>query len=442
MKRLFPRTVVLGLTVIALAAGCSSKEERAARKAEAELKQARADAEEAFDNAKYPVPEKIDSSDLDAAHAIVAAASSGGLDVKLGPMPASETQAAPDGKEGQTSAEPAAPATEEEVAKYEKTCTDYLRTSQQLFEARCVGRQVTGIARVEYSYPLTGTVLKIGADSYKVHFKEPAPLRLLHGELVRLNGNVGAKTRLGDYAELDNVTVQRLQPTGTPQQLRLLKLSQLGELCLDLAKESDESGVRSKLTEARFLQKGALHPTLANSGSVEVEGRFNEYNDRCIIENNAIKIAQRSSKAYDKNYQDIVVWEDRGALLDKLAAWSKQHDSEHAAELKARIDEYRSLSAKDKAARMLGTLTYSAEAIAEAIPDDVAAQGYLEMCNVAMADGLRAFKEQGIVGPYERAARTCSTYASKVCTPDRRTRGCKAYHDKAFEVVSTMIDAQ
>lgn len=431
---------MLGLTVLALAAGCSSKEERAARKAEAELKQAREDAIEAFDNAKYPVAAEIASRDLDEAHAIVAAASSNGLDVRLGPMPASEQQAAAEGMEGQTPAEPAPP--EVEVAKYAATCADYLQTSRYVFDARCRGRQVSGKAQVEYSYPETGTMFKIGAQSYRINFREPAPPRLLHGELVSVNGKVGAKTHSGDYPELDDVTVQRLPVSGSPQQLRLLKLSQLGELCLDLANESDTSRIKSKLTEARYLKKGALHPTLANSGSVEVEGHFNEYNDRCIIENNRIKIAQRGVKAYDEDAKEYVAWEDRGAVLAKLAAWSKQHDIDRAAELKARIDEYKSLPTKDKAARMLGTLMFSAEAISEAIPTDPVAQGYLELCNVATADGLRAFKEQGIVGPYERAARTCSTYASKICTPDRRTRACTAYHDKAYQVVSTMIDAQ
>jgi len=439
MKRILTRPLFVGIMMGSLLAGCSTEAEKAAKKAQTELKQARADAEEAFENAKYPIAEKIDSRELAEAHQVVAASSRDGLNVQLGPMPASYEQAAASVTDDQT---PAEPVQEEDTAKYEATCAKYLRQSGYLFSVRCAGRPVSGIARVEYSYPLTGTVLKIGFDSYQIDFKEVAKLRLLHGELVSLHGTVGAKTRQGAFAEIENVTVQRLQPSGTPQQLRLLKLAQLGELCLDSASETDSYGFRSKLTGAEFLKKGALHPSLANSGSVEVEGNSSEYNDRCIIENNKVKIAQRSSKIYDENAQQIVVWEDRGAVLAKFAAYVKQSEIDRAAELKARVDEYRSLSAQDKAARMVKTLEYSAEAIAEAIPSDIAAQGYLEMCNVAVADGIRAYKEQGLVGPYERAARACSRYASTVCTPERRTQGCKAFFEKASPVIRTMIEAQ
>jgi hypothetical protein len=444
MKPILTKTLVLGLTVVALIAGCSTKEEKAAKQAAAELKQARLDAEKAFKDANYPTPETIESKDLRSAEEIISAASrEDGLQVlNLGAMPAPDgSNASPDGETRLPAPEGQLPAGEEGPQYYEKICTPYLSSSQRLFDARCAGRQVTGVGRVVYSYPQTGTRIVVGRTNYVINFKAPAPPHLFYNDIVTLHGVVGSKTRYGTYAELDDVTVEIMKPEGTPAQLRAMKLLQLGEICLDLMKQTSEDDVARGLKYLSFVKKGALHPALPNSGAVEIENNISGNAERCVIENNKIRVAQVGSKDYVDG-KEVMVWEDRAAAHAKDEMRSKQADAEREAEKKKKVDEYKSLSAKEKVGRLTVALESSAEALAEAIPGDFSAQGYLELCNVALADGLRSFKEQGIVGRFEDAARTCSGYASTICNPGRRTRGCEAYHDKAFPIVNVMLDAR
>jgi hypothetical protein len=444
MKATLTSSLVLGLAVVALAAGCSSKEEKAAKQAAAELKQARLDAEKAFKDANYPAPQRIEQGDLDTLDQMLSATfRDQGLQVlNLGAMPQTDvTNVSPDDELRSSTPETASPAPEDGPQQYEQICTPYLSSSRYLFDARCAGRQVTGVGRVLYSYPLTGTRIVVGTTTYVINFKAPPPSRLLHNDLVTLHGVIGSKTRYGTYAELDNVTVELTKLNGPPAQLHALKLAHLGETCLDLMKETSEDQVARGLEHASFVKKGALHPTLPHSGSVEIENPLSSHTERCLIENNKIKLAQVGSKDYIDG-KEVIEWEDRAAAHAKAEARSQQADAERKAENQKKIDEYKSLSAQDTVGRLSIVMKHSAEAIAEAIPADLSAQGYLEMCNVAMADGLATYKTQGTVRRLEDGAKTCSDYAWKICNPDRRTQGCKAYHDKAYPIVSTMVNAR
>ncbi|MES3025182.1 MAG: hypothetical protein V4857_26710 [Pseudomonadota bacterium] len=461
MKSNLTRTLILAATVFALLTACSSKEEKAAKAAEAELKQARQDAEKAFTESNYPPPQEIKSGDLRSGEPerdvydmttgriVAASPKDEGLQVlNLGAMPAPEVSEVSEGSDAAPVDEPPSPAPEavasapEQVPhSYEKICTDYLRTSQRLFDARCAGRMVGGVGRVQYSYPLAGTRIVVGNTTYQVNLKSATAVRLYYNDIVALRGVVGSKTRYGSYAEIDDAIVETMAPKGTPAQLLAMKTLQMGEICLDLKKETSPERVASALSDPSFIKKGALHPTLPHSGSVEIQNRLSSDFERCLIENNKIKVAQIGRMTYIDG-KEVLVWEDRAASQAKINAYLAKAGAAREAEEKGEVEEYNKLPADKKLARLSVALEASAEAIAEAIPKDISAQGSLELCNVAMESGLRSYKEIGSVRALEEATISCSRSASTICNPDRRTSGCRAFHDTARPVVRVVMDAR
>jgi hypothetical protein len=273
-----------------------------------------------------------------------------------------------------------------------------------------------------------------------VKLKSPQDVtRFVFNDTVAVAGTIAPPEPGSSTTHLTDVSLKLIPPAGTPGQVHAAKALRLGAICLDLNDRTPRSDFENYFSNGSFLTRASLHQTQAHTGMVEVE--TDHQPQRCLIENNKIKFAQIASQgSVDSKGEPL--WKDRALDDAKIATLVKKNEEEASRQKQQKIDAYKTLTAKEKVGRMTSAIAVSAEAIAEAIPSDISAQGYLEMCNVAMATGLHAFKEQGTARDWENAARTCSDYAAKVCNPDRRTRGCKAYWDDAFPAVSTMIDAR
>jgi hypothetical protein len=398
------KAILLTVSICALISACSSDEEKAAKKAEA-----------VFKEANYAPLTPVDYSDRQAA---------------LAP------------RDGEIMYVLDEPATAPPAANplYRELCAPAVTNDPFTYATRCIGHKVSGVARVLSSYPRAGTKIAAGSDVYMVKLKSPQDVtRFVFNDTVAVEGTIAPPEPGSSTAHLTDVSLRIMPPAGTPEQVHAAKALRLGAICLDLNNRTVREDFETYFANGSFLTRAALHATQAHTGMVEVE--TDHQPQRCLIENNKIKFAQIASQgAVDSKGEPV--WKDRALEDAKIATLVKKDEEESARQKQQKIDAYKTLSEKGKAERMTAAITASAEAIAEAIPGDISAQGYLEMCNVAMATGLRVFKEQGSARDWENAARTCSGYASKVCNPDRRTRGCKAYWDNAFPAVSTMIDAR
>jgi hypothetical protein len=424
------KAILLAVSICALISACSSDEEKAAKKAEAETKAARIAAEKVFKEANYPPLTPVDYTDREAA----VAPRDGEIMYVIDELP----PALP--------AEPSAamaPATQEAPAAhplYRELCAPAIVNDPFTYATRCIGHKVSGVARVMSSYPRTGTKIAVGSDVYVLKLKSPQDVpRFVFNDTVTVQGIIAPPERGSSTTYLKDVTLNIVPPAGTAGQLHAAKALRLGAICLDLNDRTPREDFENYFSNGAFLTKASLHRTQPHTGMVEVE--TDHQPQRCLIENNKIKFAQIASQGVVDSKGEPV-WKDRALEDAKIATLVKKNKEEAARQKQQKIDAYKTLTEKEKAERMTAAIAVSAEAIAEAIPGDFSAQGYLEMCNVAMATGLRVFKEQGTVRDWENAARTCSGYASKICNPDRRTRGCKAYWDDAFPAVSTMIDAR
>jgi hypothetical protein len=446
MKKNRITILAVSIALAGLISGCSSKEEKAAKAKEEAAEQAARATEKLFKAANLPEPAYISSTDL--SQIAGPRADETLLVIDAGPAPGAETNVQPPSDPGSNTApagagEVSQPAAAPQPQLYEQVCAPLLTTGSGLVEyaARCAGRTVTGIGRVLYSYPQQGTVIAVGRETYLVKLKAPhtAPSYVFN-DAVTIKGIADGPPSPGrTTTQLKDVTLAIVPPKGTPEQVRAMRALRLGTICLD-AGNRDEGSPERHFKYPTFVTMVALHPKELNSGIVQIDSSVTNRPERCLIDNGKIKAAQISRSDYVADKANIA-WDDRVVWEAQLNAAVDKDRLEAEAKTKKQIEEYRNSSPKEKLAAILPAIEASAEAISEAIPTDISAQGYLENCNVAMAGGLRSFKEQGNVENWEEAARVCSGHAAQLCKPERHTRGCNAFWDKRPRI-SIMLDAR
>jgi len=433
MKHHGRTAVILSVILVSLLAGCSSKQER-------ENRAALAAGEQVLEDAGYAPLARIEGEDRDAAlepqhEEFVQVIDLPALPAAQAPMdPAVAGQDIVAVAEAPTPAPPPAP------ASYTTECGPLMSNDPTQYQARCSGRRVTGVGRVLFSYPSVGTVITVGSNRYTLALKRPADVaKVVFNDTVKFEGIVASKLQRGISADFEDVAVTVVTPGGNAKQLAARRALRLGALCLDLETQSKASMAENIFSHGYYVQQASLDPKQAGSGIVEVK-HLNDAPQRCLIENNQIKFAQVGRLAIiDK--KDVTIWEDRTRLAEEAELRHRQSAAEEEDKHKKAVKDYQDLSPREKAALMVAVVEKSAEAIADAIPRDISAEGYLESCNIAVERGLTSFKEQGLVGAWQDAARTCSNHAASLCTPEHRTAACKAYWNDARPIVSTMIDA-
>lgn len=418
-------TIALGAT---LSAGCTSKEEKDAERERAAAESAKQEgqaSQKLFDDASF-VPVDISTQSLREATEPRAIE-----DISfLNPAPPPATQEGDPVFEG--SAEP---------VSYTAICLPMLANNPIGYLSRCAGQRVSGVARVRYSDPRIGTSLSIGEMVFTVASRiQPPAGRFLYNDLVKVEGILG-KSLPDPRARLEDATLEPVEPGGSPDHLRVMTALRLGVACYDLmapylggeyAVDDARNLVEGSLS-APFLKKAALHPSLPNTGVVEIENRNTNKPERCLFKNNKIQLAQIEVEGYVMASDRV--WVERGAEYAKRLAYRKKSDSDGKKEEQEHAAAYLALSTQEKLKRLTTLHELSAEAIATAMLSDPSAEFDLNECSAAMRTGLTNYKQEGTVGLLENSGAKCGSFALKLCKPElANTPGCKAFAQTALPI--------